>query len=275
MVNAKRAGTNPRALAASLVDVLKVNPPAHTTSIEIAGAGFINFHLDDGWLHDALADLLTQGEDGYARPDVGHGERVQVEFISANPTGPIHVGNGWWGSYGDALARVLTRAGHQVSREYYVNDTGGQIRTLGESLLAHGRAVTCRGGYSGEYVTELAGSYDGADDVTIAGRWAADKILEHIRATCPRWALSSTSGTAKRRSRRAARWTRPSPCWPSGVWSSSRTAPPGSAPLTWGQPGPGLAQVQRGCHVPGRRPGVPPGQIPGARLRSSDRRLRR
>ena len=184
MVNAKRAGTNPQALARSLVEVLQADPPAHTTTIEVAGPGFINFTLDDGWLYDALAELLAQGEEAYARPDVGHGERVQVEFISANPTGPIHVGNGWWGSYGDALARVLARAGHEVSREYYVNDTGGQIRTLGESLLARrsGRDVP-EGGYSGEYVTELAGSYDGPEDVTTAGRWAAERILDHIRAT--------------------------------------------------------------------------------------------
>jgi arginyl-tRNA synthetase len=184
MVKAKGAGTNPRALAASLVGALEADPPAHTAGIEIAGPGFINFTLEDGWLHDALHELLAQGEEEYARPDVGHGERVQVEFISANPTGPIHVGNGWWGSYGDALARVLARAGYQVSREYYVNDTGGQIRTLGESLLARkaGREVP-DGGYSGEYVTDLAGEYDGPDEVTAAGRWAAEHILEHIRST--------------------------------------------------------------------------------------------
>ncbi len=184
LVMAKQAGTNPRALAASLVEVLHADPPAHTSGIEIAGPGFINFRLDDGWLHDALAELLDEGEDGYARPDVGHGERVQVEFISANPTGPIHVGNGWWGSYGDSLARVLARAGYRVSREYYVNDTGGQIRTLGESLLArrHGQPVP-EGGYQGDYVTELAATYEGPDDVTVAGRWAAEGILDHIRAS--------------------------------------------------------------------------------------------
>ena len=184
LVMAKPAGTNPRALASSLVDALNANPPAHTSSIEIAGPGFVNFRLDDGWLHEALHELLEQGEEKYARPDVGHGERVQVEFISANPTGPIHVGNGWWGSYGDSLARVLARAGYLVSREYYVNDTGGQIRTLGMSLLArlHGQEVP-EGGYQGEYVTELAASYDGPDDVTAAGKWAADHILQRIRAT--------------------------------------------------------------------------------------------
>ena len=150
----------------------------------MAGPGFVNFRLDDGWLHDALAAVLVEGEEGYARPDVGHGEKVQVEFISANPTGPIHVGNGWWGSYGDALARVLARSGHVVSREYYVNDTGGQIRTLGRSLLARHRGEEVpEGGYQGEYVTDLAADYDGPDDVTVAGRWAADRILERIRAT--------------------------------------------------------------------------------------------
>ena len=136
LVTAKKVGTNPRALATSLLEVLDRRLPDHVVGVEIAGPGFINFRLDDAWLHEALAAVLDQGEDGYARPDIGHGERVQVEFISANPTGPIHVGNGWWGSYGDALARVLARAGYDVSREYYVNDTGGQIRTLGSSLLA-------------------------------------------------------------------------------------------------------------------------------------------
>jgi arginyl-tRNA synthetase len=184
MVRAKEAGTNPRVLATVLVEALNAVPPPHTVSIDIAGPGFINFKLDDGWLHDALAELLEAGEEGYARPDIGHGERVQVEFISANPTGPIHVGNGWWGSYGDALARVLTRSGHEVSREYYVNDTGGQIRTLGESLLArHQGRVVPEGGYQGAYVTELAESYDGPDDVTVAGKWAADKILDRIKST--------------------------------------------------------------------------------------------
>lgn len=184
MVTAKRAGTNPRTLANALVDELTAHPPAHTVSVQIAGPGFVNFRLEDGWLTDALRELLETGEEDYARPDVGHGERVQVEFISANPTGPIHVGNGWWGSYGDALARVLARSGYQVSREYYVNDTGGQIRALGESLLArvHGEPVP-EGGYQGEYVTDLASSYDGPDDVTEAGRWAAGRILDLIKVT--------------------------------------------------------------------------------------------
>jgi arginyl-tRNA synthetase len=184
LVTAKRAGTNPRALATDVVGVLDRSLPDHVVTVEVAGPGFVNFRLDDGWLHDALAAVLAQGEERYARPDVGHGEKVQVEFISANPTGPIHVGNGWWGSYGDALARVLARSGHVVSREYYVNDTGGQIRTLGMSLLARQRGDEVpEGGYQGQYVTDLAAEYDGPGDVTTAGRWAADRILERIRST--------------------------------------------------------------------------------------------
>jgi arginyl-tRNA synthetase len=184
LVTAKRAGTAPAALAASLAAELSAAPPAHTVSVAVAGPGFLNFTLDDGWLHDALAELLAEGEEGYARPDVGRGERVQVEFISANPTGPVHVGNGWWGSYGDALARVLARSGYRVSREYYVNDTGGQIRTLGESLLALRRGGQVpEGGYQGEYLKDLAAGFDGPEDVTQAGRWAAERILDDIRTT--------------------------------------------------------------------------------------------
>lgn len=184
MVMAKHVGISPRALAQSVVEALTVDRPPHVIAVEIAGPGFVNFRLDAGWLHDSLADVVTAGEEHYARPDVGHGEKVQVEFVSANPTGPIHVGNGWWGSYGDALARVLARAGYRVSREYYVNDTGGQIRRLGESLLARHRGTDVpEDGYQGQYVTELAAVYDGPDDVTAAGTWAAERILTLIRAT--------------------------------------------------------------------------------------------
>jgi arginyl-tRNA synthetase len=184
LVTAKGAGVSPRELAGRLVAELEAGPPPHVVGLEVAGPGFVNFRLDDGWLHDSLRELLEEGEKAYARPDVGHGERVQIEFISANPTGPLHVGNGWYGSYGDSLARVLDRAGYRVSREYYVNDTGGQIRALGESLLARRRGDDVpEAGYQGAYLVELAARYDGPDDVTAAGRWAAEHILADIRAT--------------------------------------------------------------------------------------------
>jgi arginyl-tRNA synthetase len=182
MATAKRNDRVPRELAGELVDRLNANPPAHVERAEIAGPGFVNFHLRETWLHDVLTDVLAAGEGGYARPDVGNGERVQIEFVSANPTGPIHVGNGWFASYGDALARVMQRAGYEVSREYYVNDTGGQIRRLGASLLAR-RAGTPLpdDGYPSGFVKGLASAYDGPEDITEAGRWAAEHILGFIR----------------------------------------------------------------------------------------------
>ncbi len=184
LATAKRAGRNPRELASQLVEHLGANPPRHVTRVELAGPGFVNFHLAPTWLHDVLHEVVEGGTAAYACPDLGHGERVQIEFVSANPTGPIHVGNGWFASYGDALARVLARTGHAVSREYYVNDTGGQIRKLGASLLAHhhGQPVP-EDGYPGQYVADLAKTYDGSDDVTEAGRWAAARILDGIRST--------------------------------------------------------------------------------------------
>jgi len=187
LVNAKALGRPPRQLAEELAEHLRADPPPHLESVEVAGPGFVNLHLSPGWLHDTLTEVVSDGEQGYANSDIGAGEKVQIEFISANPTGPVHVGNGWWGAYSDAMGRVMTRCGWQVHREYYVNDTGGQIRILGESLLARRRGDAIpEEGYQGEYVTELAGIYDGPDDIEAAGRWAAERILDNIRATLSR-----------------------------------------------------------------------------------------
>lgn len=179
---AKAVGTNPRELATRLVAALEADPPRHVERVEVAGPGFVNFHLAPSWLHEVLTEVVTQGEEGYARHDFGKGERVQVEFVSANPTGPIHVGNGWFASYGDSLARLLERCGYDVTREYYVNDTGGQIRRLGESILARraGRPLP-EGGYPSGYVKGLASAYDGPEDVEQAGRWAAEHVLRFIK----------------------------------------------------------------------------------------------
>ena len=182
LATGKNAGRNPRELAAELVEALTKDPPPHVTRTEVAGPGFVNFHLAPTWLHDVLTEVVTNGEADYARLDFGAGERVQVEFVSANPTGPIHVGNGWFASYGDSLARLLTRCGYEASREFYVNDTGGQIRRLGESVLARRAGVPIpEGGYPSGFVKGLASAYDGPDDITEAGRWAAEHILSFIQ----------------------------------------------------------------------------------------------
>ncbi len=191
LVTAKPAGRAPRELAQALADRLNAERPAHVASVEVAGPGFVNFHLHDSWLHEALEQVLEQGEDRYGRSDLGRGERVQLEFVSANPTGPIHVGNGWLCSYGDSLARLLEWCGWSVHREYYVNDTGGQIRRLGESLLARRRGEEApEEGYQGAYVTDLAHHYDGPEDSDEAGRWAAKLILSNIKDTLSGMAIT-------------------------------------------------------------------------------------
>ncbi len=182
MASAKAAGRPPRDIAADLVAALEAAAIDHVESVAIAGPGFVNFHLAPTWLHGVLADVVGSGVDGYARLDTLAGERIMVEFVSANPTGPIHVGNGWFASYGDSVARLLERSGAEVHREYYVNDTGGQIRQLGESVLARaeGRPVP-EGGYPSGFVKGLASAYEGPHDVEAAGRWAAERILEFIK----------------------------------------------------------------------------------------------
>jgi arginyl-tRNA synthetase len=129
---------------------------------EIAGPGFLNLFLADSWLHAALGRVLGAEETfgaGGGRPS----ERILVEFVSANPTGPMHVGHARNAAYGDSLARVLAFHGHEVEREFYVNDAGSQVRALGESIraLARGEEVP-EGGYRGDYVRELADEIDGA-----------------------------------------------------------------------------------------------------------------
>jgi arginyl-tRNA synthetase len=179
---AKQVQRSPRELAGQIVDVLSSELPQHVTRVEVAGPGFVNFHLAPTWLHDLLAEVVAQGEERYGRAQIGGGERVMIEFVSANPTGPIHVGNGWFASYGDSLGRIMERCGYDVSREYYVNDTGGQIRVLGESVLARRAGVPLpEGGYPSGFVKGLASAYDGEDDVVEAGRWAAQHILGFIR----------------------------------------------------------------------------------------------
>ncbi len=184
LASAKHLRKSPREVAQCVCESIAQRGVEHLESVEVAGPGFVNFHLDTGWLHDVLLEVIAKGEDGYGRLDLGHGEKVNLEFVSANPTGPIHVGNGWWGAYGDSLARVMERCGYSVHREYYVNDTGRQVQLLGESLLARKRGEEVpEGGYRGAYVEKLAEEYDGPQDAMAAGKWATDGILAEIERT--------------------------------------------------------------------------------------------
>ena len=153
---APAAGLAPREVAERLGDELASTLGARLERYEVAGPGFLNLFLSDAWCREGLALLLAEGEAFGGRPP-GTGERVLVEFVSANPTGPMHVGHARNAAYGDSLARMLTLSGDRVEREFYVNDAGSQIRKFGESIqaVARGEEVP-EDGYQGDYIPELA-----------------------------------------------------------------------------------------------------------------------
>jgi arginyl-tRNA synthetase len=131
------------------------------SQVEVARPGFINFRLDDAWLARQVEEILAVGE-GYGKLTLGRGQKVQVEYVSANPTGPLHVGSGRNAAIGDSLANVLEAAGYEVQREFYINDAGTQMRVFSESLFArYAQALgrdepTPDGGYAGAYIAEIA-----------------------------------------------------------------------------------------------------------------------
>jgi arginyl-tRNA synthetase len=160
---AKQLGQKPRVVADKLVAALEL-PPGLIRKTEIAGPGFINFFLADAQVVSALPAILGDGP-AYGKSDVGHGAPVNVEFVSANPTGPLHVGHGRQAALGDAIASLLAWTGWRVSREFYYNDAGGQIMNLARSVQA--RVRQARGlpaeipeqGYQGDYIREIAERY--------------------------------------------------------------------------------------------------------------------
>jgi arginyl-tRNA synthetase len=156
---AGKAGRSPREVASAIA--ARVPAGDVIAKVEVAGPGFINLFLGHGWLHDVVRDVLEQGHT-YGRHEGVPLERVQVEFVSANPTGPLHVGTARNAAIGDSLANVLEAAGYSVEREYYFNDSGRQLELFGESVEARYlerfriAAEIPEGGYQGDYVKELA-----------------------------------------------------------------------------------------------------------------------
>lgn len=134
MVLAKQAKKAPVQIASVLIDNMDFTD-TYIQRAECAGQGFINFFLGTTWLYDTLKIISREGDD-YGRIDIGRGKKVMVEFVSANPTGPLHMGNARGGALGDCIASVLQAAGYDVTREYYVNDAGNQIEKFGISLEA-------------------------------------------------------------------------------------------------------------------------------------------
>jgi arginyl-tRNA synthetase len=156
----KIAKKNPRQIAEAIIEKLG-SGKALIQSAEIAGPGFINFRLDKSYLYPVIGETLTQG-DRYGFVDAGHGKRVQVEFVSANPTGSLHLGHARGAAVGDALCNVLTFAGYDVTREYYINDAGNQVNNLARSIEARYRqalgqeAEMPEDGYHGEDIVGFA-----------------------------------------------------------------------------------------------------------------------
>jgi arginyl-tRNA synthetase len=153
---AKPAGRPPREIAQRLVDHLEL--PDAVASAEVAGPGFVNFRLAPSYHQQLVRRILSEGM-AYARTELADADRenVNVEFVSANPTGPLHIGAGRWAATGDSIAALLEASGHAVVREYYVNDAGEQVRKFGESvaLVATGQPLS-PGHYQGRYVAEVA-----------------------------------------------------------------------------------------------------------------------
>jgi arginyl-tRNA synthetase len=150
----KRAGTNPRELAGWIAAELRATPGVH--DVDIAGPGFLNIRLDAA-AAGALARTIVTAGAGYGRGDALAGQRLNLEFVSANPTGPVHLGAVRWAAVGDALSRLLRAVGAEVGTEYYFNDAGSQIQRFARSLYAAARGEPVPDdGYVGEYVGEIA-----------------------------------------------------------------------------------------------------------------------
>ena len=181
LATARSAAANPRELGQRLADALMADPPPHVLRVEVAGPGFVNFHLADTWLHEVLVEVIESGLEGYGRSDVGGGRTVNVEFVSANPNKPLHVGHGRNACVGDSIARLLERTNHRVTRENYLNDRGTQMTLFAESLAARKRGEPPPpDGYHGDYVTEWAAEMPaGADPL----EWGYERALASHRAT--------------------------------------------------------------------------------------------
>jgi arginyl-tRNA synthetase len=200
LVLAKAAKAPPRAVAEAMVAHLEL--PDWVAGVEVAGPGFVNVRLDRRWFADLVRRIQAEGE-AFGTVDLGHGERVNVEFISANPTGPLHVGNARLAPMGDALANLLAATGHKVEREYYFNDAGRQVELLGASVEAAYLTLLGRptdppeDGYKGAYVADLAAAllaeegeapaaFDPAERRAAITGWSFRRMLDGIKQTLAR-----------------------------------------------------------------------------------------
>ena len=192
---AKQARLAPRNIAKIIVKHIDLDGHALIRQIDIAGAGFINIHLSDNWLSDTLQTIAAM-QAAYGTCNKGAGKQVQIEFVSANPTGPLNIVSGRAAAVGDTLVNLLNAIGYKAIREFYVNDAGGQVERLGESIdvryrqaLGEEALEIPEGGYQGDYLREFAQTIveiDGASHLQLekSERLALfrDKGIAHILA---------------------------------------------------------------------------------------------
>jgi arginyl-tRNA synthetase len=192
MLMAPVLGSNPREVAERIGQELSGLLGEALSRVDVAGPGFLNLFLSDDWHRHALVEVLS-ARDGFGSGVADQRERIIVEFVSANPTGPLVAASGRHAAYGDALARILEHLGHEVWREYYFNDAGGQIRLLGESVRARARGEDVpEGGYQGDYVRDLAERLPGSaeSEPDELARAAVEILLGRIKGTLERYGVS-------------------------------------------------------------------------------------
>ena len=193
LVASKAAGCAPRKLAEALVQRLPES--AAVAKVDIAGPGFINFFMSTASAFEVVETILEQAEQ-FGRNQNGQGEKVQVEFVSANPTGPLHVGHGRGAAIGDCLSRLLEANGYQVTREFYYNDAGAQINNLALSVQARAKGLTPDDegwpddGYRGAYITDVANAYLAGETVTADDREVTGKANPDDRAAIQEFAVA-------------------------------------------------------------------------------------
>ncbi|HEX05430.1 MAG TPA: arginine--tRNA ligase, partial [Bacteroidetes bacterium] len=179
MIASKRLGRNPREFAQELVDI--IDPEAFgLEKLEVAGPGFVNVWIGPGYYHGVVRQILERGSE-YGSSSTGNGQRVIVEFVSANPTGPLNIVSARAAAIGDSLVRVMRKAGYDAMAEFYVNDAGRQIRRLGESIIARAKGEEVPDdGYHGEYVKDIAKALD-----TVRLYVEMEDLAQHLAGKLP------------------------------------------------------------------------------------------
>lgn len=188
MIAAKKNGTNPSSTASDLVAGLKKDRMSSILdSITSTPQGFINFKLKDSFLQDNIKSVLDK-KGKYGRAYIGKGKKVLIEFVSANPTGPLHIGHGRWAVIGDCVARLLLTAGFKVDTEFYVNDAGEQVEKLVSSINARMNGTDIpEGGYAGAYIGEMASVLKDEKDLK---KKALDRIISEQRSILDKLGVS-------------------------------------------------------------------------------------